>query len=261
MAKEPPTIDPGGQQPGQWPAGRRMTASSTPAPAPATGRPVSEASIAPSSRTIGGEPISAAPLARPQPLPRPRPSAQPSRSPAARMLHAAPRTPGTQSSGTVVAAHQPFRSNPALQLAQLAILAQSALGATTAVNLMRGTKTLGQLASGVTMSSSSSLADNYGKGVAVMAAVLILGVITVSLPSQIARALLALLEFLMLCVTLAAHFGGGSVLGFVTVLTAGASGSALIPFSGVIALQSATIYLLAIHPPTYRAFARSQGAS
>ena len=93
-----------------------------------------------------------------------------------------------------------------------------------------------------------------------IAVVLLLSLVTVSLPSQIVRGLLSVLEIVMLGVTLAAHFGGGSVLGFVTVLTMGASGGAIIAFGGVVAIQSAVIYLLAIHPPTYRAFADRHAA-
>lgn len=151
---------------------------------------------------------------------------------------------------------RPFQANPAFRLAQLVLLAQSALAIATAINLMRGTTNLAQLAPGVTLSTSAALTDNYAKGIAVIAGALLLGAITVSLPSQTVRGLLALFETVLLGVTLAAHFGGGSVLGFVTVLTMGASGSAIIPFGGIVALQSILIYILSMHPPTYRAFAR-----
>ena len=178
----------------------------------------------------------------------------PPRPPAARLLHGAPPPAAELPRGGVLPTRRPFQANPGLRLAQLAVLTQSALAIIAAVGLIRGTTSLAQLGAGVTLPSSESLAANYGKGVAAIAAVLILGAITVSVPSQIARTMLAMLEIVMLGVTLAAHFGGGSVLGFVTVLTLGASGSATASFAGVVAMQSAIIYLLAIHPPTYRAF-------
>lgn len=46
------------------------------------------------------------------------------------------------------------------------------------------------------------------------------------------------------------------MLGFVTVLAMGAEGSGLVPFGAVIGIEAAIVYLLAFHPPTYRAFAR-----
>ena len=203
-----------------------------------------------------------APVRRPQIRERPLRSqqapSQPPRPPAARLLHGTLPSVMEQPRGAVLPTHRPFQANPGLRLAQLAALTQSALAIITAVGLIRGTTSLAQLGAGVTLPASVSLAANYGKGVAAIAAVLILGAITVSVPSQIARTLLALLEIVMLGVTLAAHSGGGSVLGFVTVLTMGAGGSAILSFPGVVAIQSVIIYFLAMHPPTYRAFSEGQ---
>ena len=181
---------------------------------------------------------------------------RPHAPPAARLLHGAPQSLLEQPRGAVLPAHSPFQANPGLRLAQLAVLAQSALAIITAINLMRGTTSLAHLATGLTIATSASLATNYGIGIVLIGAVLLLGGITVSTSSNIVRTLLALLEIVLLGVTLAAHFGGGSVLGFVTVLAMGAGGSAIFPFGVVVGLQSGVIYLLAIHPPTYRAFAR-----
>ena len=194
------------------------------------------------------------PQVRNGPLGSQQAPSQPPRPPAARLLHGTPPSVMEQPRGAVLPTHSPFQANPGLRLAQLAALTQSTLAIITAVGLIRGTTSLAQLGAGVMLPDSVSLAANYGKGVAAIATVLILGAITVSVPSLIARSLLAILEIVMLGVTLAAHFGGGSVLGFVTVLTLGASGSAIVSFAGVVAMQSAVIYLLAIHPPTYRAF-------
>ena len=198
-------------------------------------------------------PAASPPVAFPRPSNGKQPPSPP--PPAARLFHSTPLIRGAQPALPVVPARPRFHANPGLRLAQLAILTQTVLAAITAAGLVRGSMRLAQLGSGVTLSSSGSLAGNYGTGIAVIAGVLLLGVVTVSLPSRIVRALLSVLEIVLLGVTLAAHFGGGSVLGFVTVLTMGASGGAIIPFGGVVALQSAAIYLLAIHPPTYGAFA------
>lgn len=256
MPEERPGIDPGGLR-GRWPAAPSMSTPASASTAPTSATPIAK------TRSVDRSTVPEAASAEPSaPMARastrfPRPAATQSQAaPAARILHSATRLLDPQPAGAVVSPHQPFQANPALRLAQLAILTQSALSIITAVNLIRGTMSLGRVASGVTMSTTASLAVGYGRGIAVIAAVLILGVITVSLPSQIVRSLLVVFEVVLLGVTLAAHFGGGSVLGFVTVLTMGASGSAIIPFGGVVALQSAAIYLLAIHLPTYRAFSR-----
>lgn len=169
------------------------------------------------------------------------------------MLHFAPHAAGH---GAAVAGPQAFVANSGLRLAQAGVLAQGVLGIVTAVELLRGSTSLARIGSGVTISTTQSLATHYAIGVLIIAGLLILGAITVSVPSRIVRSLLAIFEVLLLGLTLAAHFGGGSVLGFATILAMSASGSAIIPFGGVVAIQSAVIYVLAIHPATYKAFAR-----
>lgn len=149
-----------------------------------------------------------------------------------------------------------FHPNPALRLAQLVALAQAVVATITGANLIRGATVLTDLHTGVNLTQDSALNTRYGIGILVIAAVLIVLAAVVSHPSKIPRALLAILEIAGLGVTLAAHFGGGSVLGFVTVLTLGAGGSALLPFGAVIGIEAGLIYLLAIHPPTYSAFSR-----
>lgn len=151
---------------------------------------------------------------------------------------------------------RPFTANDGLRIAQLVVLAQAALALVTGFSLVQGGMTLARLGSGVNLPASTSIAANYGIGVVVIGLLLISGAILITIPSQTIRALLALLEIVVLGLTLAAHFGGGSVLGFVTVLGVGASGGALVPFGAVVGLQSAAIYLLALHPATYRAFDR-----
>ena len=256
MSEELPGHDPGGLG-GRWPTER-----SPGRPAPTTA-PASKA--LPIATTLAAVRSTASEAAAAKPPPPvalapvrfPRPATSQSQAvPAARMLHSASRALGGRPAGAIVLARQPFHANPALRVAQLAILAQSALGIMTAVRLIRGTISLANVASGVTMSTSAALTANYAKGIAAVSGALILGVITVSLPSQTVRALLAVFETVLLGVTLAAHFGGGSVLGFITVLTIGASGSAIIPFAGIVALQCVAIYVLSMHPPTYRAYAR-----
>ena len=130
------------------------------------------------------------------------------------------------------------------------------LGLSTGIGLIRGNTTLAHLGTGVNLDASAWLARNYGIGIVAVSAVLLLGALLVSLPSQIIRSWLALLEIVALGVTLAAHFGGGSLVGLVTVLGLGASGTAIVDIPVVIAIQSVIIYALAIHPPTYRAFHR-----
>lgn len=168
------------------------------------------------------------------------------------MLHFAAHPPNT----AAVAAPRVFVANRGLRLAQAAVLGQGVLGIVTAVELVRGTASLARIGSGVAIPTTPLLAAHYAVGVLVIASLLILCAVAVAVPSQIVRSLLAVFELLFLGLTLAAHFGGGSVLGFATILAMGTSGSAIIPFAGVVAIQSAVIYLLAIHPPTYAAFAR-----
>ncbi len=171
------------------------------------------------------------------------------------MLHPAAEQSG-QPNGGMLPTRRSFTANPALRLAQLALLAQGAIGLSNEIGLLRGTMGLSHLGSGVNLDVTASLTTNYGTGIAVICGVLILGGLLVSLPSQIIRSLLVILEIVALGVTLAAHFGGGSVLGFVTVLTLGASGSGMVAFGAVVGIQSAVIYLLGMHPPTYKAFDR-----
>ena len=149
-----------------------------------------------------------------------------------------------------------FRANQGLRLAQLIALTQGTTALITGINLIQGGMTLERMGSGVNLTTSAWLARNYGIGVVIVGALIILGATFVAHPSQIIRTLLVVFEVFALCLTLAAHFGGGSVVGFWTVLWMGATGSALVPFGAVVGLQSAVIYLLAIHPPTYKAFAR-----
>lgn len=257
VSEELPGIDPG-RRPDQWPAETRTRAPRSQAPPVPNGR--TAAAAPPPTPTVPRpvkqpEPVSlAAPVVRPAPLSQSR-SVQrpPAAPPAARMLHFAAHSP---SHTAAVAGPQAFIANPALRLAQAAVLAQGVLAIVTAVELVRGTTTLARIGSGVTISTTQSLATRYAIGVLVIASLVILGAVTVSVPSKIVRSLLTVLEVVLLGLTLAAHFGGGSVLGFATILAMSASGSAIIPFGGVVAIQSAVIYVLAIHPATYRAFAR-----
>lgn len=133
---------------------------------------------------------------------------------------------------------------------------QAALGVVTGLNLVRGAMPLTQLGTGVNLTLSSDVTAHFGVGILVIAWVIIVLAGAATLPSQTARAVLAILEVFALGVTLAAHFGGGSVLGFVTVLVLGANGTALLPFGVVIGIEAGLVYLLAIHPATYRAFSR-----
>ncbi|MGH7687155.1 MAG: hypothetical protein ACREN2_10115 [Candidatus Dormibacteria bacterium] len=158
--------------------------------------------------------------------------------------------------GTAWASRLPFHVNPAAALADLAALAQAALAILTGIGLIRGTDVFTKLDTGVNLTLSSDSAAHFGVGIIVIGVVVIVLASTVALPSQWARALLVLVEAFGLGVTLAAHFGGGSVLGFVTLLALGAGGSALIPFGAVIGIEAGIVYVLAIHPPTYRAFAQ-----
>ena len=150
----------------------------------------------------------------------------------------------------------PFHATPALLLAELAVLGQAALGIVTGLNLIRGATSLTQLGTGVNLTLSSDVTSRFGIGILVIAVLLIVLVGVATIPSQLARALLAVLEVFALGATLAAHFGGGSVLGFITVLVMGTAGSALVPFGVVIGIEAGLVYLLAIHPATYRAFSR-----
>lgn len=133
---------------------------------------------------------------------------------------------------------------------------QAVLAAVTGVSLIRGTLLVSQLHTGVNLTLTRDITTHFGVGILVLAVLLIVLASAVAVPSQWARALLAVVEAFGLGVTLAAHFGGGSVLGFVTVLTMGVGGSALIPFGAVIGIEAGVVYVLAIHPPTYRAFSR-----
>ena len=164
--------------------------------------------------------------------------------------------PPVQTGGLATAGRPAFASNPALQLAQAVLAAQSLLAFITAIDLIRGATSLAQLGTGANLGATSSLATHYAIGIIVIGALLLIGTLVVSHPSQIARTLLVVLEVIALGLTVAAHFGGASVLPVWTVLGMGVTGSAVIPFGAVVGLQSAVIYLLAIHPPTYRAFAR-----
>ena len=207
------------------------------------------APLAPPERSlIGGEPATARVR-----FPRPSGASAPP-GPAARLLHAA--APTVQAGNRVAASRPAFASNPAVQLAQAVLAAQSLLAFITATGILRGATSLAQLGSGVNLDSTTSLATHYAIGIIVIGALLLIGALLVSHPSQIARTLLVVLEVFALGLTLAAHFGGGSVFGLWTVLGMGATGSAVIPFGALVGLQSAVIYLLAIHPPTYRALAR-----
>ena len=153
-------------------------------------------------------------------------------------------------------ARRPFTANDGLRIAQLVVLVQAALALVTGFNLVQGGMSLARLGSGVNLPASTSLASNYGIGIVIIGLLFIAGAVLITIPSQIIRTLLALLEIVALGLTLTAHFGGGSVLGLATVLGVGSSGSALVPFGAVVGLQSAAIYLLAMHPATYRAFDR-----
>ena len=174
------------------------------------------------------------------------------------MLHApSPQLSPDGSGGPAPATRSGFHANPGLLLAELALLTQGALAIATGVNVIRGATSLALLGSGVNMTPSSDVAGHFGFGIIVIAVAVIALTGAVNLPSQWVRALLTVLEVVGLGAALAAHFGGGTVLGFVTVLAMGASGSALVPFGVVIGIQAVAIYFIAIHPATYRAFSRS----
>lgn len=194
------------------------------------------------------------PAVAPAPVPRPG-STRTAPTAASRLLHPAPAAGLGQLNGWVPATTI-FTPNPGVRLAQLMTMGQGALALITGVNLIQHGVTLEKIGSGVNLTASASLARNYGIGIIVVGALFILGATFVAHPSQIIRTLLAVFEVVALGLTLAAHFGGGSVLGFWSVVWMGSTGSALIPFGAMVGLQSAVIYLLAIHPPTYRALAR-----
>ncbi|MBV8529362.1 MAG: hypothetical protein JOZ75_13710 [Candidatus Dormibacteraeota bacterium] len=176
--------------------------------------------------------------------------------PAARLLHAPPPFATAGRGGLALAGRSIFAPSFALRAAQLAVAAQSVIALTTGINLIRGSTSIAQLGSGVNLPATPSLAAHYGIAIVMLGALMLTGAVVVSYPSQIVRTLLVVIEVVALGLTLAAHFGGGSVLGFATVIGTGATGSALIPFGAVVGLQSAVVYLLAIHPPTYGGFAR-----
>ena len=153
-------------------------------------------------------------------------------------------------------AHLGFDPNPLLRLAQLTAVVQGVIALITGINLIGGGIRLKQLGTGVNLPPSSTLAMRYGIVVVVIATLVIVAAIFITRPSLVARWLLVLFEVVALGATLAAYFGGGSVLGLITVLSMGSGGSALIPVGAVLGIQAGLIYGLALHPPTHRAFAR-----
>lgn len=192
------------------------------------------------------EPTPDAASARPA---TPRPS-----RPAALMLH--PYQPLRQwdGGGAELQTAPPFRANPMLRLAVLAVLAQAVLAALTGIGLINGAISPARIGSGVTLTAGSMIAMRFGIGILVIAVLLVMFAALTVDHWQAARGALVVVETIALGVTLAAHFGGGSVLGFVTVVAMGVSGSALIPFGAVIGVQAFVVYALALHPATYRAF-------
>ena len=176
--------------------------------------------------------------------------------PAAQRLHPYQPAPRQGGVGAVMPGAAPFHANPLLRLAQLAVLAQTVLAVMTGISLITGAESLAKISAGVTLTAGSTIATRYAVGILVIAGLLAVLTAMTNAPWRAARAALVVVETVMLGVTLAAHFGGGSVLGLVSVLAMGASGSALIPVGAVVGLQALAVYALAIHPPTYRAFAR-----
>lgn len=190
----------------------------------------------------------------PPPPPQDAAPARPAR-PAASMLH--PYGPQTAQLGdsSLPPAHFGFYPNPLLRLAQLTAVAQGVLALITGVNLINGGITLTRLGTGVSLPQSSTVTMSYGIVLVVIGALIIVAAILVTRPSPVARWLLVLFEVIALGASLAAHFGGGSVLGLVTVVAMGSGGSGMIPIAAVLGIQAALIYALALHPPTYGAFA------
>lgn len=237
LPSSPPPNPPGSRPPVLSPAARHMDALRGPAPARARAPLLDTLAVAPA------------------PVPRPVATKTTPKA-ASRLLHPVSAGGPGQFDDSWVPATAIFTANPALRLAQLMTLGQGALALITGVSLIQHGMTLAKIGSGVNLATSASLARNYGIGIVIVGALFILGAMVVAHPSQIIRTLLTVFEVVALGLTLAAHFGGGSVLGFWTVVWMGSTGSALIPFAAMVGGQSAVIYLLAIHPPTYKAFAR-----
>lgn len=188
----------------------------------------------------------------------PAPKWTPSRSPTWR-LHAAGPPASTQPreryGAHQAASRSPFQANVLLRVAQLLAVVQAALGVATGINLLRGAVALKDVSAGVNLAGAShTTVSNYAVATLVIGGLLIVAGILTGRPSMIARVVVWLWAFVAFCVSLAAFYHGGSVLGFVTVAVFAASGGAILPATAVLAVDAVIFYALTLHPPTYSAF-------
>lgn len=98
--------------------------------------------------------------------------------------------------------------------------------------------------------------SRYGIAIVVIGTGIIVGAVLVNGPSHDSRWLLVLAGVIAFGATFAAYFGGGPVMGLVTVLAMGATGGALLPLGAGSGMKAALVDFLALRPPRCAAFAR-----
>jgi len=150
----------------------------------------------------------------------------------------------------------PTQGSGLLILAQLAAVVQGVLGVVVGVDIIRLDLGFAQQLGRVYPGGAHRVFVSYGVAVVILALLMIVAAVFVSRRSQLARWSLAAWEGVMLGLTLLTLLGYGLLFGFLTVLAVSVGSAAGAPVAVVIGLEVLVLYALAVHPPTYEAFAR-----
>ena len=136
-----------------------------------------------------------------------------------------------------------------LLVGQLLILAQGAFAIATAVNLLRGAQTLGDVSSGFNPIdlSHGAVTGTAISGIVVGAFFMAAG-LRVRRLSLVGRVPIALAELVLLLISAVAIAVGGPNLSVISVAVLAFAGSPILPGAAVVGVQAVVIYALLIHP-------------
>jgi hypothetical protein len=172
----------------------------------------------------------------------PRPSVQQPRTPARYVAAGGVRTP--------------FTRNAMLVIAQLLVITQGVFTVITGVQLIRQGLAAGAVFKALGAERAVISVVTVGGLTAGAGVLLGLAGMFVGRPSPGLRWLITVWEIAVLTATVLALTMSGPIVGLLVLGVALVSGLGFVSVAAALAIEAAIIYALAVHPATYRAFAR-----
>ena len=147
-----------------------------------------------------------------------------------------------------------FQRNPILAVAQIAAVVQGCLAVLTGIRLFRFEVGINRIVSALALPGASGF-PTVSVGMIVVGILVIIVAVLIGRPSPVARWLLTLWEVVIFLFTLVLLAFNQGIMP-VTVYAVLVGGGGVVDPLVVLALAGFIIYGLAVHPATYRAFAR-----